>query len=98
MNYQLGCPTFAGDLADACYAAERAEKAPGGVYNYAGVAIWPDFAEAIFWRIRPVRPAVRTAQTNHDGGISDPRKASRQFSAGLFDLCRNLPAGPATLA
>lgn len=51
---QLGRPTYAPDLAEACLALlgalERGEAAARGVFHYAGAndATWADFAEAVF--------------------------------------------------
>ncbi|MES1158618.1 MAG: dTDP-4-dehydrorhamnose reductase [Terricaulis silvestris] len=51
---QIGRPTWASDLADACFAATRAlaagQASAAGVFNYCGAddATWADFAEAIF--------------------------------------------------
>ncbi len=50
---QLGCPSYAGDIAGACLAiceAERANTASYGIYHYAGgeSLSWYDFASVIF--------------------------------------------------
>jgi dTDP-4-dehydrorhamnose reductase len=51
---QVGCPTYAADLAGALYTIAVAANAPGGVYHYTnkGVISWYQFAVAIAGQIK----------------------------------------------
>lgn len=50
VNDQIGCPTYAGDLAEAIMAIIKSEVNKYGLYHYCneGVVSWYDFAKAIF--------------------------------------------------
>ncbi|MFW7344082.1 dTDP-4-dehydrorhamnose reductase [Pollutimonas sp. H1-120] len=50
VNDQFGCPTYAGDLADAVIRLVESQEAASGVYHYCGADIlsWHEFAQEIF--------------------------------------------------
>jgi dTDP-4-dehydrorhamnose reductase len=90
---QIGCPTFAGDLADAIVATLttiNAGTCPWGLYHYAGDAAvsWHEFAREIFAQARSTglpTPNTLNAIPSSNYPTPAPRPAWSVLDSGKFE-------------
>ena len=63
---QTGCPTYAGDLAQAIITLLQRPVAPRGIYHYGGnkSVTWYEFAQAIFQTAQQHDPHFKIPQLN----------------------------------
>ncbi len=75
---QIGCPTYAGDIASAIYSLIE-KNAPGGIYHYCGdeKISWAGFAEAIFDYATQAGKLASKPIINHIDTSSYPTPAKR---------------------
>lgn len=111
---QIGCPTFAGDLAEAIFkllalsgdATLVADCCPYGLYHFSneGQCSWYEFAEAILAQARQVDEPIVARRvvpiTTADYPLPAPRPAYSVFSKGKYQLMTGatVPAWQASLA
>jgi len=82
VNDQRGCPTYAGDLAQAMIALARDVHA-AGIYHYCGdkAVSWYEFAQAIFSLFSGYYPALRSVEVLPVTTASYKQQASRPVNS-----------------
>lgn len=82
---QVGCPTYAGDLADAIIALIGMPQAVSGLYHYSGATVlsWFDFARRIFAAMHGMDSAFRMPPLEPIPTSGYPTPAARPPSSAL---------------